>query len=127
MILVGTLSRLHSKQLGFDTNAVLRLVKAINYIEANFRDELHLDNLARVAGISGRQLQRLFKLGTGDTPLVYLKNLRLVRAAETLRDPNNRITEAAFANGLNDSNNFSHQFQKFFGVSPRQYRSEAGL
>jgi len=127
MVLIGTLSRLYSIQPRSNTSAVLRLAKAINYIEANFRDDLHLTDIARAAGMSGRQLQRLFKLGTGDTPLAYLHNMRLMRAAEALRDTEKRVTEVAFASGFNDSNYFSRQFQKFFGVSPRQYRHNAGL
>jgi AraC-like DNA-binding protein len=125
MILVGTISRLYSRQPGSDANTVLRLAKAINHMEAHYRDEVHLEDVARVAGMSARQLQRLFHLATGDTPLAYLRNLRLMRAAESLRDPDNRVTDVAFASGFNDSNYFSRQFRSFFGTSPRQYRRES--
>jgi len=126
MILVATLSRLYSHQPDADTNTVLRLAKAINYMEANYREEVHLDEVASAAGMSARQLQRLFQLATGDTPLAHLRNLRLMRAAEALRDPDNRVTEVAFASGFNDSNYFSRQFRTFFGMSPRQYRRRKG-
>lgn len=48
-----------------------------------------------------------------------------MRAAESLRDPDNRVTDVAFASGFNDSNYFSRQFRGFFGISPRQYRRES--
>jgi AraC family L-rhamnose operon transcriptional activator RhaR/AraC family L-rhamnose operon regulatory protein RhaS len=61
---------------------------------------------------------------TGETPLAHLRNLRLMRAAEALRDQDNPVTEIAFTSGFNDSNYFSRQFRSFFGMSPRQYRRE---
>jgi len=125
MILIGTLSRLYSRQPGSDANTVLRLAKAINHMEANYREEVHLADVARVAGMSARQLQRLFHLATGDAPLAYLRNIRLMRAAESLRDPDNRVTDVAFSSGFNDSNYFSRQFRSFFGMSPRHYRRQA--
>lgn len=125
MILVGMLSRFYSCQPGSDASAVLRLAKAINHMEANYRDAVQLEDVARVAGMSARQLQRLFHMATGDTPMAYLRNLRLMRAAEALRDPDNRVTNVAFSSGFNDSNYFSRQFRVYFGTSPRQYRRQS--
>jgi AraC-like DNA-binding protein len=122
MALVGALSRFYSQQSDSDTKAVARLGKAINHMEAHFRDQVRLEEVAQVAGMSARQLQRLFLLATGDTPLAYLRNFRLMQAAAALRDPRNRVTEVAFACGFNDSNYFSRQFQKLFSKSPRDYR-----
>lgn len=122
MALVGSLSRSYSQQSDSDTKSVARLAKAINHMEAHFRDQVNLEEVARVAGMSARQLQRLFHLATGDTPLAYLRNFRLMQAAAALRNPRNRVTEVAFASGFNDSNYFSRQFQKLFGTSPREYR-----
>jgi AraC-like DNA-binding protein len=126
MALVGSLSRFYSQQSNSDTKSVARLAKAINHMEGRFRDEVRLEEVARVAGMSPRQLQRLFHLATGDAPLAYLRKFRLMQAAAALRDPRNRVTEVAFASGFNDSNYFSRQFQKLFGASPRAYRRRGG-
>jgi len=124
MLLMGTLSRCYSRQPDADAKTVLRLAKAINHIEAHYQEDILLADIARVAGMSPRQLQRLFMSATGETPLTHLRNLRLMRAAEALRDPDNRVTEVAFTSGFNDSNYFSRQFRSVFGMSPRQYRRE---
>lgn len=122
MILLGSLSRFYFRQPGADASAVLRVAKAINHMEAHYRDPVRLVEVARVAGLSARQLQRLFHTATGQAPLGYLRNLRLMRAAEALRETGQPITQVAYHFGFNDSNYFSRQFRSFFGVPPRQYR-----
>jgi AraC family L-rhamnose operon transcriptional activator RhaR/AraC family L-rhamnose operon regulatory protein RhaS len=124
MLLIGTLARCYSRQPDADTKTVLRLAKAINHMEAHYQQDILLADIARVGGMSPRQLQRLFMSATGETPLAHLRNLRLMRAAEALRDQDNPVTEIAFTSGFNDSNYFSRQFRSFFGMSPRQYRRE---
>lgn len=122
MLIVGMLSRLYSAQRDLDSSAVLRLAKVINHLEANFTEDHALSDLARLAGLSERSLQRLFLLATGHSPHSHLLQLRLNRAAAELRDPKRQITEIAFAVGFNDSNYFTRQFKKCMGISPLQYR-----
>lgn len=122
-MIVGLLSRLYSQQEDFDANAVMRLAKVINHMEGNFAEPHSMAELAKIAGMTERSLQRTFHQATGNSPHSYLLQLRINRAAEQLRNTSKQITEIAFEVGFNDSNYFSRQFKKRMGSTPLEYRN----
>ncbi|MFO1492372.1 MAG: helix-turn-helix domain-containing protein [Kiritimatiellia bacterium] len=79
--------------------------------------------MAREAGMSARQFNRAFRDATGSPPVAYVLRLRVNHAAGLLRhEAGLNVTEAAFRSGFSDSNYFSRQFHRAFGLSPRAYR-----
>lgn len=74
-------------------------------------------------------LKKLFKKETGMTPLQYLTKKRLENAASTLASMYGKanISETAMMCGFSDPLYFSRLFKKQYGVSPRNYISEAAL
>ena len=72
-------------------------------------------------------LKKMFKKETGLTPLQYLTNKRLENAASTLASicGKGNISETALMCGFSDPLYFSRLFKKRYGVSPRNYISEA--
>lgn len=123
-LIVASLSRLYSEHTNIETDVVLRVAQAINYLEANWTKKLSIAKLASVAGMSSRTLQRLFLLATGTSPHDYLLQLRINKAARALRSPEISVTEIAFDVGFNDSGYFSRQFKKRLGATPSDYRKE---
>lgn len=97
------------------------VVRAVAYLEASIEDEFHLSDCAAHAGVSVRQLQRLFKKYLGVNPTEYMSNLRLQRARMLLSETNMSVTEIALACGYGSSSNFSKSFRKKFGVSPNRF------
>lgn len=98
-----------------------------NHILLNFQDcnyNLH-DYLASLP-FSTEYLTRMFKSKTGVTPLQYLKERRLERAAGILAVTigKRNISETAQMCGFSDPLYFSRLFSKKYGVSPRNYRPE---
>lgn len=65
---------------------------------------------------------RLFRTATGTTPIEYLLEVRLRRAAELLRRTGLPVGEVAARCGFHDSNYFSKRFRALYGVSPRTFR-----
>lgn len=63
-----------------------------------------------------------FKAVTGTSPLQYQKDLRLLRARESLRQTNAKVSDIAFAVGYESSAQFSREYARKFGVPPRQDR-----
>lgn len=122
-LIVGLLSRLYSQQESFDAYAVMRLAKVINHMEENFASSHNMTELAKIAGMTERSLQRTFRQATGNSPHSYLLQLRINRAAERLRNSDKQITEIAFDVGFNDSNYFTRQFKKRMGSTPLEYRN----
>jgi AraC-like DNA-binding protein len=83
---------------------------------------LSLDEIGSQLGISGAHLYRLFKQMTGITFRHYLREVRITKAAEELRDLAKSIKQVADESGYSDVSNFYHDFKKIRGLTPRQYR-----
>ena len=122
MQIVGLLSRLYGQSCNPSTQHLLRLAHTITHLESKPHETVKLNNLASQAGMSPRSFVRAFRAATGLSPIAYLIQLRINRAAALLRSSDKPITEIAFQVGFNDSNYFTRQFVKLLGCSPRHYR-----
>ena len=127
MQLVGYLSRAYSPSKGPDPRARLNVDNAIRHLETHFDQSVNLDELALLTHMSKRSLLRAFQAATGTTPIAYLVNLRLARAAAMLRRYEENVTSVAYKVGYNDSNYFSRRFHAMFGVPPSEYRKRQVL
>ena len=123
MQLVGLLSRAYGRSRNPDSQALLRIAAAITHLETHYSEPVELDNLAELAHMSKRSFLRTFRAATGQSPIAYLIQIRVNRAADRLRTSNEAITEVAFAVGFQDSNYFARQFRQLMGVAPRDYRA----
>jgi transcriptional regulator GlxA family with amidase domain len=77
--------------------------------------------------MSKRSFVRAFQAATGTTPIAYLGNVRLVRAAAMLRRHEESVTSVAYKVGYNDSNYFTRRFHAMFGFPPSEYRKRQEL
>jgi len=68
--------------------------------------------------MSKRSFLRAFPLATGSSPIAWLIEQRIQRAAQMLRRTTRSVTDIAFEVGFNDSNYFTRQFTKRTGLSP---------
>ncbi|MBQ9760691.1 MAG: helix-turn-helix transcriptional regulator [Clostridia bacterium] len=101
-----------------------QLTRLLSQIEEHYTEHIDLGELARSAGINEKYLFRFFKAYTSYTPVEYINRLRVEKAAYDIRHRHLSITEAAYANGFNDSAYFSKIFRRFVGISPLQYKRE---
>ena len=124
MQIVGFLSRCYAQSSHPDSQALLRIARAISHLESNHDKPLNLDELAKIAQMSRRSLLRFFHAAMGTSPIAHLIDLRINRAASLLRRTNESITDIAFRVGFTDSNYFSRQFRQTMGLSPREYRNK---
>ena len=102
---------------------LLELTKVISYIENNFTYSISLKDLANIAAMSQRQLDRIFKSAYHMSPFQYIIEQRMRYACELLSDFNLSIYEVANMSGYNDSNYFTRCFKKKFNMSPMQMRA----
>jgi AraC family L-rhamnose operon transcriptional activator RhaR/AraC family L-rhamnose operon regulatory protein RhaS len=123
MQIIGMLSRAYGRAPTPDGRALLRIGEALSFIEQNIQAEVDVDGLAKIAQMSKRSFLRAFQQATGSSPIAWLIELRIQRAAALLRRTKKSITEIAFDVGFNDSNYFTRQFRKMTGTTPRDYRS----
>lgn len=99
-----------------------RLVKAIAVMEQNIEHPLRTAEIADEAGISIRQLERLFLTHVQTTPAKYYTRLRLKQARKLASDTKLTFLEIAIACGFSSSTALSNAFQREFGLTPRQAR-----
>lgn len=92
-----------------------------DFIERHMTEPITLHMLAQAAGYSPWHAARIFKELTGKTPFEYIRELRLSRAVEKLRDEDNRIIDIALDFVFESHEGFTRAFSKQFGMSPRDY------
>lgn len=95
----------------------LRLIVESNMSDPSFT----VEQLADKAGLQRNQLLRKLKGLTGLSPTDFIKDLRLKRAADMIRQRTDTITQIGYAVGFNDQSYFSKCFKQQFGVSPKEY------
>lgn len=121
--LVVYLSRHYDTQeKGMEGNHLMHLANAISYMEDHYLEPLTLEEIAGKSNISVRHLNRIFRSYYQMTPIAYMLTLRLERACSLLKHSGLTITQISYECGFNDSNYFTRQFRKAFGVSPKVYR-----
>ncbi|NEO86793.1 MAG: helix-turn-helix transcriptional regulator [Spirulina sp. SIO3F2] len=99
-----------------------RLAQVIDYIEAHLTEDLSLQDLAIVSGLSKFHFSRLFKQAFGMTPHRYLMQRRVERAALVLKREDWAIAQVAQQFGFADQSHFTRVFKQMKGVTPRQFR-----
>ena len=99
-----------------------RVAQAIAHLRENASRSLSVGELARVAGMSPSSFHQHFKEVTDTTPLQYLKELRLLEARQRLLDGTHSVSEAAYDVGYESPTQFSREYSRRFGNSPRRDR-----
>jgi AraC family transcriptional regulator len=105
--------------------ARFRLRRVVDYITSNLAEDIGLQNLADVAGISSFHLCRSFKQSKGSSPHQYILKLRIEEAKHLLRSTKLGITEIAYQVGFSDHSHFTMIFRKFVGTTPARWRAFA--
>lgn len=103
----------------YDANIIFIL----NYMQSNFRT-LSLAELARFFNYSERHLSRLIKDYTGSSFTSIIRELKVHKAAEMLKNPNTPLSEIIEASGYSDLSNFYRSFKKYYDVTPVEYRQK---
>lgn len=99
-----------------------KLAEAITLMRANVHEPLTLDELASLARVSRRQLERLFQRHLGCVPTRYYMSLRLTQARHLLCQTALPVTEVALACGFISPPHFTKCYHEYFGCSPSEER-----
>lgn len=112
----------------FDSRAATAHVRrAVDYIDANLSARVTLEDIVRVAGVSGRALFRHFRSATGASPMAYLRNARFLRVRDALRQSgaDQKIVDVAARWGFDHMGRFAVEYRQRFGERPSDTRSAA--
>ncbi len=99
-----------------------RVARCVEAMEANIEEPLSLDQLASLAGISVRQMERLFQQTLRCSPKVFSLQIRLQRAHQLLVETSEPIARIALKTGFYDAAHLSARFKAFYGSRPLSVR-----
>lgn len=102
-----------------------RLLDVLAVMEANLESPKTLAELAAIADLSLRQLERLFAAELGSRPGSYYRGLRLQRARQLVQQTGLSMLEIAVATGFASATHFARAYRLAFGRSPSAERAQA--
>ncbi|MFB9057215.1 two-component regulator propeller domain-containing protein [Mariniflexile ostreae] len=105
-----------------DSNDEKLIKKLIKIIEDNLNNHLlTVEFLASEVGMSRANLYRKVQLILNETPVNFIKTIKLKRAEQLLKQNKMYISEVAYMTGFNNQKYFSKCFNKEYGMSPTEY------
>jgi AraC-like DNA-binding protein len=98
------------------------LSAVVEYIFAHLGESLQVKQLAAIAGVSCRQIERRFHSATGMSPTDFIIRARLDEACRRLRDGGDSIGRIALDLGFYDQSAFTRLFRRHLGTTPSEFR-----
>ena len=100
------------------------LEKLMEYLEKNLSvTDIAVEDLCSVSGFNYFLLNKKLKTLIGLSPLEFIREFRIQRAAKLISEENISMKEIAYMVGFSDSRYFSKCFKKKYGVTPSEYKS----
>ena len=91
-------------------------------IEENMVDsDFNVSMLQEKMGMGNKQLYRKLKAITGQTPVEYIRDMRMQKAAKLLKSGKFSVSEVMYTVGFSNSSYFSKCFSKAFGMTPTEF------
>jgi AraC family transcriptional regulator of adaptative response/methylated-DNA-[protein]-cysteine methyltransferase len=102
----------------------LRIARAKEYFQEQFRHQPTLEKVARHVNLSPWYFQRKFKKLTGVTPKRFLQLITLEEAKRMLRETNKPLIDITLEIGMSGSSRLHDLFTKREGMTPGEYRKQ---
>ncbi len=103
-----------------------KLVEIIGLMEKAIETPLDVRQISAQAGISARQVERLFREQIGASPKAFYLKLRLARARTLLRQTIDPILAVALECGFGSTSHFCHAYKRIYGIAPSEERRGGG-
>lgn len=101
-----------------------RIKASLLHMEKCLDRRVDLASIARQAGVSRRQLERIFMERAGTSPMEALTRLRISRACTLLEHTSDSITNVALEVGFENSSYFTRKFREAIGLTPSNFRRQ---
>lgn len=97
-----------------------RIARTLSTMHSDYADPITVENLAEEVNMSVSSFHRAFKQVTFESPLQYLKKVRLAKAKELITTSGSKANEAAFKVGYTSASQFSREFKRHFNKTPSE-------
>ncbi|MGL1889976.1 MAG: AraC family transcriptional regulator [Spirochaetaceae bacterium] len=94
---------------------------ALKEIHNNFSQTIQVEDLAKIVSMSTSSFHYAFKEVTSSTPIQYIKKIRLNKARNYIIQDGLRVNEAASKVGYESVSQFSREFKRYYGASPKEF------
>lgn len=101
-----------------------KIKKSLIYLETNYHENITIAQIAKVSNFSESYFSKLFRQLTGSSFTRYLKDYRLERAAQMLRNSDSRVSNVAFLVGFNNLSYFTRAFKTKYKINPKAYKEK---
>jgi AraC-like DNA-binding protein len=95
-----------------------RVASALKVMQTGYAAKFDVEQLAGKANMSTSAFHRAFKEMTSDSPMQYLKKLRLIKARDLMMQENMKAYIAADKVGYKSVSQFNREFKRYFGQNP---------
>lgn len=96
--------------------------KIKEYVHEHCDEDLSLEKLSTIAGVSTFHFSRMFKLDSGVSPHQYVLQSRIERARSMLVSSRSSISDIAFTVGFSSQSHMTEAFKRVVGTTPSRYR-----
>ncbi|MEO8772586.1 MAG: methylated-DNA--[protein]-cysteine S-methyltransferase [Ferruginibacter sp.] len=100
-----------------------RIAEAIAYIQANFKSQPDLDEVAEKVHLSPYHFQRLFTEWAGTSPKKFLQYISIEYAKKMLKENQSSLFDTAIETGLSGTSRLHDLFMKIEGMTPGEYKN----
>ncbi|RLK08394.1 AraC family transcriptional regulator [Ruegeria conchae] len=100
------------------------IARTIDYVSNHLNEQVTIDDMADHVGMSRAVFHRRFKEATTMSPIQFVKSMRLNNAAMKIAE-GKTVSEAAWDVGYQSASQFSREFKRMYGQSPRQWSHAA--
>ena len=103
-------------------NFSARLAEVLFYMDEHFAEPMTLKQLSEIAHCEKIYFLKKFKSEIKETPMSYLRKLRIAEAKRLLEHSDMNITQICAAVGFPDIHHFSSTFKRMVGITPSEYK-----
>lgn len=100
------------------------VLKAQEYIEANYQGKITVDELSEMLALSRRSFERRFKKATNNTPIEYLQRVKIEAAKRSFENTRKNVNDVMYDVGYSDTKAFRNVFKRITGLTPIEYRNK---
>ncbi|WP_153905797.1 helix-turn-helix transcriptional regulator, partial [Vibrio parahaemolyticus] len=99
------------------------VAKALNRVHAEYHEQLNVQTLAEEANMSVSAFHQAFRSVTLESPLQYIKKVRLNKARDLIQLEGKRVNDAARLVGYSSPSQFSREYKRHFNETPRSTKA----
>ena len=116
---------LRPKDVAVTTHDGLFMESVLRLVEENISNpDFAVEDMQRELALSRMQLHRKLKALTDNSATEFIREIRLQRAAQLLKDPGRQVAEVAYQVGFNHLSYFAKCFKEKYGVAPSSFVAE---